>query len=174
MTRSEEELRVGKTEREAGRARLRKYVVTEDVQQTVPVKREEVRVEREPITDANVGRATDGPGDLRGGARGRAPRGGGRAEKRAVPKERVRLDKDVEVEERPSTSGPRRRSRSTTPAAATAVRGTIAAPEGRPCAGPRREGRSRVGAAMRAMFITYLVVIVAGLVYFTVIGLTHH
>jgi len=27
---------------------------------------------------------------------------------------------------------------------------------------------------MRAMFITYLVVIVTGLVYFTVIGLTHH
>src|SRR5215218_6078531 len=30
MTRSEEELRVGKTERETGRARLRKYVVTEE------------------------------------------------------------------------------------------------------------------------------------------------
>jgi len=27
---------------------------------------------------------------------------------------------------------------------------------------------------MRVMFITYLVVIVTGLVYFTVIGLTHH
>ena len=61
MTRSEEELKVGKAERVAGRARLRKYVVTEDVQQTVPVKREEVRLEREPITDANVDRATDGP-----------------------------------------------------------------------------------------------------------------
>jgi hypothetical protein len=36
-------------------------VVTEEVQQTVPVQREEVRVEREPITDANVGAATDGP-----------------------------------------------------------------------------------------------------------------
>src|SRR5829696_5539690 len=35
MTRSEEELRVGKTERETGRARLRKYVVSEDVEQTV-------------------------------------------------------------------------------------------------------------------------------------------
>jgi hypothetical protein len=40
MTRSEEELRVGKAERERGRARLRKYVVTEQVTQTVPVKRE--------------------------------------------------------------------------------------------------------------------------------------
>jgi hypothetical protein len=27
---------------------------------------------------------------------------------------------------------------------------------------------------VRAMFVTYLVVIVAGLTYFTVIGLTHH
>ena len=36
MTRSEEELRVGTRERETGRVRLRKYVVTEHVQQTVP------------------------------------------------------------------------------------------------------------------------------------------
>jgi hypothetical protein len=28
--------------------------------------------------------------------------------------------------------------------------------------------------AVRAMFITYLLVIVAGLTYFTIIGLTHH
>src|SRR5215212_5577462 len=40
MTRSEEELAVGKTERETGRARLQKYVVEEEVQQTVPVRRE--------------------------------------------------------------------------------------------------------------------------------------
>ncbi|MEE1938903.1 PRC and DUF2382 domain-containing protein [Streptomyces sp. TRM 70361] len=60
MTRSEEEMRVGVERREAGRARLRKYVVTEDVQQTVPVRREEVRVEREPITDENADRAMSG------------------------------------------------------------------------------------------------------------------
>ena len=53
LTRSEEELRVGTQQREAGRARLRKYVVTEQVTQTVPVRHEEVRVEREPISDAN-------------------------------------------------------------------------------------------------------------------------
>ena len=57
MTRSEEELRVGTAPRERGRVRLRKYVVTEEVQQTVPVRREEVRVEREPITDDNVDQA---------------------------------------------------------------------------------------------------------------------
>ncbi len=60
MTRSEEEMRVGKTTKEAGRARLRKYVVTEQVQTTVPVSHEEVRVEREPITDANRDAATSG------------------------------------------------------------------------------------------------------------------
>jgi uncharacterized protein (TIGR02271 family) len=61
MTRSEEQLRVGTENVETGRARLRKYVVTENVTQTVPVSHEEVRVEREPITEANVGAATDGP-----------------------------------------------------------------------------------------------------------------
>ena len=61
MTRSEERINVGTRSQESGRARLRKYVVTEQVTQTVPVSHEEVRVEREPITDANVGRATDGP-----------------------------------------------------------------------------------------------------------------
>ena len=63
MTRSEEELRVGTTKRETGRARLRKFVVTENVERTVPVQREEVRVEREPITDANRDAALSG-GDI--------------------------------------------------------------------------------------------------------------
>ncbi|MEU3451170.1 PRC and DUF2382 domain-containing protein [Streptomyces thermolilacinus] len=49
MTRSEEQLQVGMEEYEAGRARLRKYVVTEDVTTSVPVTHEEVRVVREPI-----------------------------------------------------------------------------------------------------------------------------
>jgi uncharacterized protein (TIGR02271 family) len=49
MTRSEEQLRVG-TERVATtRARLVKYVVTEDVQITVPIRREEIRVEQVPL-----------------------------------------------------------------------------------------------------------------------------
>jgi uncharacterized protein (TIGR02271 family) len=61
MTRAEEELRVGTERREAGRVRLRKYVVTETEQRTVPVRREEVRVEREPITEGNVDQALDGP-----------------------------------------------------------------------------------------------------------------
>lgn len=61
MTVSEERLNVGTERREAGRARLKKYVVTENVTTTVPVQREEVRLEREPITDATIGDATAGP-----------------------------------------------------------------------------------------------------------------
>jgi uncharacterized protein (TIGR02271 family) len=51
MTRSEERLKVGSEEVETGKVRLRKYVETEQQQVTVPVTHEEVRVEREPITD---------------------------------------------------------------------------------------------------------------------------
>jgi uncharacterized protein (TIGR02271 family) len=61
MTRSEEHLQVGTQQVEAGRARLRKYVVTEQQTVTVPVSHEEIRVEREAITDANRGDALDGP-----------------------------------------------------------------------------------------------------------------
>ncbi|MWV47982.1 DUF2382 domain-containing protein [Rathayibacter sp. VKM Ac-2803] len=61
MTRSEERLRVGTEKVEAGRARLRKHVVTEQVTKTVPVSHEEVRVTREPITDANADNALSGP-----------------------------------------------------------------------------------------------------------------
>jgi hypothetical protein len=48
MTRSEEELVVGTRRRVRGKARLKKYVVTEHVQRTIPVQREEVRVEFDP------------------------------------------------------------------------------------------------------------------------------
>jgi len=61
MTRSEERLQVGTQQVETGRARLRKYIVTENVSTTVPVSREEVVVEREPITEGNRGQALDGP-----------------------------------------------------------------------------------------------------------------
>jgi uncharacterized protein (TIGR02271 family) len=49
MTRSEERLHVGTERVETGRARLRKYVVTETVTRTVPVAHEELRITREPI-----------------------------------------------------------------------------------------------------------------------------
>lgn len=44
-----------------GRGRLRKYVTTEQVTKTVPVQREEVRLEREPITEENRDEASNRP-----------------------------------------------------------------------------------------------------------------
>ncbi|HMJ04022.1 MAG TPA: PRC and DUF2382 domain-containing protein [Conexibacter sp.] len=99
MTRSEEELRVGTTRRERGRARLRKYVVTEQVQQTVPVQREEVRVEHEPITDANIDRATAGPAISDEEHEVVLHEEEVVTEKRAVPKERVRMTKETVTDE---------------------------------------------------------------------------
>ncbi len=99
MTRSEEELRVGTERRETGRARLRKYVVTEQVTQTVPVQREEVRLEREPITDENRGQALDGPGISEEEHEVVLHEEQPVVEKRTVPKERVRLDTDVVSDE---------------------------------------------------------------------------
>jgi uncharacterized protein (TIGR02271 family) len=99
MTRSEEELRVGKSSRESGRARLRKYVVTEQVQQTVPVQREEVRLEREPITDANVADAQAGPAISEEEHEVVLHEEEVVTEKRAVPKERVRMDKQTVTDE---------------------------------------------------------------------------
>jgi uncharacterized protein (TIGR02271 family) len=61
MTRSEERVDVGTMEREAGRARLRKYVTTEQETHTVPVRKEKAVLETEPVTDANIGDATSGP-----------------------------------------------------------------------------------------------------------------
>ena len=57
VTRHEERLNVGTQEREAGQARLRKYVVTDHETVDVPVEREEVTVERTPLngTEAHAG-----------------------------------------------------------------------------------------------------------------------
>jgi uncharacterized protein (TIGR02271 family) len=99
MTRSEEELRVGTADRERGRARLRKYVVTEQVQRTVPVQREEVRVEREPITDENVDQALAGPEISSEEHEVVLHEEEPVVEKRVVPKERVRMEKDQVTDE---------------------------------------------------------------------------
>ncbi len=95
MTRSEEQLRVDTERREAGRARMRKYVVTENVTKTVPVSHEEVRVEREPITDANRGAAHDGPAISEEEHEVTLHAERPVVEKEAVPVERVRLDKET-------------------------------------------------------------------------------
>ncbi|WP_247827524.1 DUF2382 domain-containing protein [Arthrobacter antioxidans] len=95
MTRSEEQLHVGTARQEAGRARMRKYVVTENVTKTVPVSHEEVRVEREPITDANRGDALGGPAISEEEHEVTLHAERPVVEKEAVPVERVRLDKET-------------------------------------------------------------------------------
>lgn len=95
ITRSEEQLHVGTRSRETGRARLRKFVVTEQVTTTVPVSHEEVRLEREPITEDNVAAATSG-GELTSEEHEvvlheERPV----VEKETVPVERVRLGTDT-------------------------------------------------------------------------------
>jgi uncharacterized protein (TIGR02271 family) len=108
MTRSEEELRVGTQERETGRVRLRKHIVTDEVQQTVPVKREQIRVEREPVTDANRDQALSGDDLTEQEHEVTLHAEEPVVEKRTVPKERVRLGKDVEVDERTVSEDVRR------------------------------------------------------------------
>jgi uncharacterized protein (TIGR02271 family) len=99
MTRSEEELHVGTAQKERGRARLVKYVETEQVEKTVPVRREKARIEREPVTEANRDDATSGPEITESEHEVVLHEEEAVVEKRTVPKERVRLEKDVETGE---------------------------------------------------------------------------
>jgi len=103
MTRSEEHLQVGTQKVEAGRARLRKYVVSEQETVTVPVSHEEVTLHREPITDANIGDALDGPAISE--EEHEVILTGERVitSKETVPVERVRLDTETVTEQRTVT-----------------------------------------------------------------------
>ncbi len=95
MTRSEERLVAGTRSEQVGKARLRKYVVTEQQQVSVPVSHEEATLQREPITDANIGDALDGPdiSEEEHEVTLRAERPV--VETEAVPVERVRLGKET-------------------------------------------------------------------------------
>ena len=103
MTRSEERLHVGTENVETGRVRLRKYIVTEDVTRTVPVSHEEVRIEREPITETKVGDAVAGA-EL-SEEEHEVTLSGEQVvvNKETVPVERVRLDTDTVTEEQTVT-----------------------------------------------------------------------
>ena len=91
MTRTEEELRVGKTTEEKGRARLRKWVETEPASMDVELQRETARVVREDI-DEPVSDAAIGEDEVEVTLREERPV----VEKQVVAKERVGLEKDVE------------------------------------------------------------------------------
>ncbi|VXA98375.1 conserved hypothetical protein [Arthrobacter sp. 9V] len=95
MTRSEERLNVGTEKQATGQARLRKYITTENVTTTVPVQREEVRLEREPITDANAGDAMSGPDLTESEHEVTLHEERPVVDKETVPVERVRLEKDT-------------------------------------------------------------------------------
>src|SRR3954452_12488925 len=103
MTRSEERLNVDTRSEEAGRARLRKYVVTEQQQVRVPVSREEVRLEREPITDANRGQALDGPAISEEEHEGVLHEERPGVEEEAVPVERGRLGTETVTDQQKVT-----------------------------------------------------------------------
>ena len=99
MTRSEERLNVGTRREQVGRVRLRKYIVTEQQQVTVPVRHEEVRLERVPVTDRDVDQTVGGTdiGDAEQEIVLHAERPVVGTE--TVPVERVRLHKQTVTDE---------------------------------------------------------------------------
>lgn len=100
ITRSEEHLKVSGTETtETGRVRLRKYITTDEETVTVPVTREEVRLEREPITDANRGEALEGPEMTENEIDVTLHETRGRVVTETRPVERVHLDKETVTDE---------------------------------------------------------------------------
>ena len=103
MTRSEEQLRVGTEKVQTGKARLRKYVVSETVTTTVPVSHEEVSIEREPITENNREAAMTGgeltEEEVEVTLHAERPV----VEKETVPVERVRLNTETVTEEQQVT-----------------------------------------------------------------------
>jgi uncharacterized protein (TIGR02271 family) len=92
LIRSEEELDVDTKQVPRGQASVRKQVVTEQQRRTVPVEREELRVQREPITAGEGDRDAELSADERTiELREEQPV----VNKRVVPKERVRIGKEV-------------------------------------------------------------------------------
>jgi uncharacterized protein (TIGR02271 family) len=86
VTRSEEELAVGKRQVEAGEVGVRKTIETEHVRQQVPVRREEVEIERRPVeAGADVRGADFREDEIRIPLMAEEVV----AEKRAVPKEQI-------------------------------------------------------------------------------------
>jgi len=93
MIRSEEQLNVDKQRVESGQVRLRKYVVHDTETVEVPVEREEVRVSREPITEADRANFTGDIGEQEASVTLHEERVN--VSKESVPVEKVSLDKDV-------------------------------------------------------------------------------
>jgi uncharacterized protein (TIGR02271 family) len=99
MTRSEEQVHAGTEKVTAGKARLRKWVETEDVAVKVPVTKEKARLVTEPITDANGDSALDGPDISEEEHEVTLTEERPVVAKETVPVERVKLTKDTEQTE---------------------------------------------------------------------------
>ncbi|MBP3948664.1 PRC and DUF2382 domain-containing protein [Corynebacterium sp. Marseille-P3884] len=93
IIRSEEQLNVDKERVQSGEVRLRKYVVHETETVEVPVEREEVRVTREPITEADRANYDGNLGEQEASVTLHEDRVN--VSKESVPVEKVSLDKDV-------------------------------------------------------------------------------
>jgi len=94
MTRSEEELLVGKQQAEAGRVRLRKWVETEPVALDVELQRETARVVREEINEpVSTGEAGFGDEEVEVPLRAEEAV----TSKQTVAKERIGIEKDVKT-----------------------------------------------------------------------------
>lgn len=93
IIRSEEHLNVSKDRVETGQVRLRKYVVNETETVEVPVEREEVRVVREPITDADRANYDGNIGEQEASVTLHEDRV--HVSKESVPVEKVSLEKDT-------------------------------------------------------------------------------
>jgi uncharacterized protein (TIGR02271 family) len=99
MTRSEEELDVSTRSQQVGKARLGKWVETENVQMTVPIRREKARLVTEPITDSNRDQALAGDDLTSDEHEITLSQEVVDVDKHVVPKERVRLETAVETRE---------------------------------------------------------------------------
>ena len=99
MTRSEEQVHAGTEKVTSGKARLRKWVETEDVDVKVPVTKEKARLVTEPITNANRDSALDGPDITEEEHEVTLTEERPVVAKETVPVERVKLTKDTEQTE---------------------------------------------------------------------------
>lgn len=96
MTRAEEEMHVRKETKERERMRLKKYIETENVSITVPLSKEKVRLERQPITDEDQISRMSGKGVKESVHEETLYEEVPVVEKRTIPKEQVRLTKETE------------------------------------------------------------------------------
>jgi uncharacterized protein (TIGR02271 family) len=96
LTLSEEELQVGKRQVPAGEVELRKTVETKHVEERVPLTREEVTVERRPISGASARDAEIGEDEIRVPLMAEEPV----VEKRVVAKEEVIVNKRAVQDEK--------------------------------------------------------------------------